>query len=204
MCLEGCDVFHSLRLARLSQQEIKPTTHTPCAHNQSLSAAAAPSLILYQRTTGKMPTRSCRDETDTCPWGLLRIPRTTTCDPADNLQVSHQSHIKLQEKLRKWFRGEIYLQSEGGEHSRQDADLFDEQTIKIGIAVRVVHRQNQWAANNRRSTHTHPAMKLRIELLPTATLIGWAVELFIYLWSRLSLQIIKVKGYFIIHEVGPS
>lgn len=31
-------------------------THTPFGHNQSLSIAAAPTLILYQRTTGKCQT----------------------------------------------------------------------------------------------------------------------------------------------------
>lgn len=80
----ACEAIRSLRLPKLSQQGIKRTTHTPLGHNQSLSIAATPTFILYQRTTGKMPNRSWKDETDTRPCCLLRKPSTKKTDrPAD-------------------------------------------------------------------------------------------------------------------------
>ncbi len=76
--------------------------------------------------------------------------------------------MKLQEKLRKRFCREIYLLSEGGEHNKQDAELFDQETIKNVHAERAARRQKQWAANKRRSTHSS-GTDAATQFLPTAT-----------------------------------
>lgn len=62
----------------------------------------------------------------------------------------------MQKRRQKRLSGEVYLQTKGGEKDRQDADVFDEETIKNSHAELVGQCRHQRAANNRRThTHTH-------------------------------------------------
>lgn len=90
------DVIHSLLLPRLSPQVIQLTTHTPFGRNQSLSIAAAPNLILYQRTTGGEMSQTGAvqmKQTDVpavcytirAPKKKNNIKKGWPCDPAHNM-----------------------------------------------------------------------------------------------------------------------
>lgn len=41
------------------------------------------------------------------------------------------------------LQGNLFADRKGGRHNKQEADTFDEETIKNGHAVLVVHRENQ-------------------------------------------------------------
>lgn len=85
--------------------------------------------------------------------------------------------MKMQERRQKRLSGEVYLRTKGGEKDRQDADVFDEETIKNSHAVLAGQRHHQRAADNRRTRTHRSGAGVRAQLLSAAALIGRHVAL---------------------------